>query len=71
MLQPVPAETAPQLNPTLGFSDEECQAMQRAIINLFGHWKLSDSEAVVLLGGISLKTYRRWRSGEYRSARRL
>ena len=65
MLQPVSDLQAPQLEHSEGFSEAECQAMQRAILKLFGHWKLTDAEAVILLGGVSLKTYRRWRAGEY------
>lgn len=65
MLQPVSSENAPPLDFEDGFSDEECHAMQRAVLKLFEHWGLTDAEAVILLGGISLKTYRRWRSQEY------
>ena len=65
MLQPISTNAAPPLLSDTGFSEDECQAMQRAILKLFGHWGLTDAEAVVLLGGVSLKTYRRWRTGEY------
>lgn len=64
MLQPVRIENAPLPDPSLGFSDEECQAMQRAIVKLFAHWELTDADAIVLLGGMSLKTFRRWRAGD-------
>ena len=65
MLQPVSSETVPPLVIEGDFSEEECHAMQRATLKLFEHWGLTDAEAVILLGGISLKTYRRWRAGEY------
>jgi uncharacterized protein (DUF2384 family) len=47
------------------FSEEEIQAMQRAVINLFGRWEIADSEAVTLLGGIEKRTYQRWKFGEF------
>lgn len=48
-----------------GYSSEELQAMQRAMLNLFGRWGVSDINASVILGGISAKTYRRWKDGDY------
>ena len=47
------------------FSEEESQAMQRAVINLFDHWGLNDEQAATLLGGIAPRTYQRWKTGEY------
>lgn len=43
----------------------EAQAMQRAIINLFERWKLTENEAAILLGGINPRTFHRWKKGEY------
>lgn len=43
----------------------EAQAMQRAIIKLFELWKLTESEAAILLGGVNPRTYHRWKKGEY------
>lgn len=45
------------------FSDDEVRAMQRAVIKLFAHWGLSDDEAAVLLGRISVRTWQRWKAG--------
>lgn len=42
----------------------EAQSMQRAVIRLFEHWGLSDEQAVVLLGDIATRTYRRWKTGQ-------
>ena len=42
----------------------EVQAMQRAVINLFNRWGLTDEEAVTLLGGIVTRTYGRWKAGD-------
>lgn len=45
-------------------SDEEGAAAARAVVNLFGRWRLTDAEARTLLGGISQATYTRWKRGE-------
>ncbi len=42
----------------------EAQAMQRAVINLFDRWQLTDDQAATLLGGIVTRTYSRWKAGE-------
>lgn len=55
--------TPPPLSDT--YSPEENQAMQRAVIVLFERWGLTDAQAGTLLGGISAKTFSRWRKGEY------
>ena len=38
--------------------------MARAVVTLFDLWGLSDAQAVVLLGGISSRTWARWKSGQ-------
>ncbi len=43
----------------------EAHAMQRAVINLFERWKLTETEAATLLGGVNPRTYHRWKKGEY------
>ena len=53
-----PAPQAPEV------SREEAQAMQRAVVNLFTRWELGDDEACILLGGIGLRTFARWKAGE-------
>ena len=45
-------------------TDEEGEAMARAAVNLFRHWGITDAEACVLLGGVSKRTYARWKDGE-------
>ena len=50
------------------FSDEETRAMQRAVVNLFDLWEVTDSEACVLLGGIGARTYARWKTGQFGKA---
>lgn len=49
--------------PIAGFSDAEERAMQRAAINLFDRWELTDGEAATLLGDISVRTFQRWKDG--------
>lgn len=61
MFQVVPhteaAPTAPQI------TEHEAAAMARAVIRLFTHWELSDAQARNILGGLSTRTYARWKSG--------
>lgn len=62
MLRPVESSPPP---PADGFSPEEAAAMQRAVLALMARWGVRDEDAARLLGGLSVKTYRRWRGGEY------
>lgn len=63
-MQLVAIKSAPP-PPALRFSDAEVQAMQRAVIRLFDHWGVTDAQAAVLLGDIAVRTYQRWKQGEY------
>lgn len=54
----VPTDAAPVI------TDEEGAAMARAVVNLFRRWGITDAEACVLLGGVSKRTYARWKDGE-------
>ncbi|MEM7570447.1 MAG: MbcA/ParS/Xre antitoxin family protein [Pseudomonadota bacterium] len=45
-------------------TDEEGAAMARAAVNLFRHWCVTEAQACVLLGGISKRTYARWKEGD-------
>lgn len=51
--------------PAFAVPDEEAQAMQRAMIRLFDRWGITDSEAGVLLGDVSPRTFQRWKVGQY------
>ncbi len=53
--------TRPQ---TVQVSQAEAAAMMRAAFNLFRHWKVTDSQARVLLGQPSPSTFYRWKRGE-------
>ncbi len=57
-----PIDRPPAAHPV---DDAEAQALQRAVIRLFGHWQLSDNEASILLGDISARTFQRWKAGQY------
>lgn len=48
-----------------GYTRREAEAMQRAVTEIFARWGVSDADAATILGGISSKTFRRWRKGEY------
>ncbi|WP_082825749.1 MbcA/ParS/Xre antitoxin family protein [Pseudovibrio axinellae] len=39
--------------------------MQRAVINLFDRWQLTDEQASTLLGDIATRTYQRWKVKQY------
>ncbi len=60
-LQPV-ATRAPDFVPDQ-ITDEEGNAMLRAVLNLFGKWDITDEEAAVLLD-LPVRTYRRWKAGQ-------
>ena len=65
MLKLVQTDQALSANASDGYSEEETEAMQRAVLALFRHWGVTDEKATVLLGGISVNTLRRWRTGHY------
>lgn len=44
-------------------TDEEAGALVRTTVNLFKVWNLSDAEACTLLGGMSSRTWARWKDG--------
>ena len=53
-----PANTA---SPAI--SDDEADALARTTVNLFKAWSLTDAEACSLLGGMSARTWARWKDG--------
>lgn len=44
-------------------TDEEAGALARTTVNLFKVWNLSDADACILLGGMSSRTWARWKDG--------
>jgi len=53
------------IDPGTNYSEEEIRAMQRTVMNIFTKWDVTDVDAATILGGISAKTYRRWKAGDY------
>ncbi len=45
-------------------SDAEAAAMARAVVNLFAKWDITDAQAALLLGGLSARTWARWKVGD-------
>ena len=62
MLQEIPQTGAEPHNPEI--TPDEAHAAARAVRNLFARWDLTDEEACQILGGLSLRTYARWKKGE-------
>lgn len=54
----VPPVDGPRVSPA------EIRAMQRAVINLFDRWGLTDEQAATLLGDIATRTFQRWKAGD-------
>ncbi|MXP27081.1 DUF2384 domain-containing protein [Altererythrobacter indicus] len=62
MLLEIPRTQAEPDNPAI--TQEEAAAAARAIVVLFGHWGVTDEEACQILGGLSLRSYARWKKGD-------
>ena len=58
-------ETTPVPPSGSTYGEDEVRAMQRTIVNIFDRWRVSDVDASTVLGGISAKTFRRWKDGEF------
>ena len=54
----------PKVPPVPQFTPAEVQAMQRAFVNLAARWQITDEQAAVLMGDISVRTFRRWKAGD-------
>ncbi|PWW00114.1 uncharacterized protein DUF2384 [Hoeflea marina] len=61
-LQPVIA-TPTQADSAI--TEAEAGALARTVVNLFRAWALSDAEACTLLGGMSPRTWARWKDGGF------
>jgi len=62
LLQPIEASPIERTD-SATITDAEAAALARACVNLFKAWKLSDAEATTLLGGLSTRTWARWKDG--------
>ena len=47
------------------FSDAETLAMQKAMVNLAERWGLTNDQAATLLGGMSTRTFGRWKAHDF------
>ncbi|MBY8825169.1 MbcA/ParS/Xre antitoxin family protein [Sphingomonas colocasiae] len=61
MLALKPVDTTPQAFRADPITQEEGEAMFRAVLNLFGKWNVTDDQAAALLD-MPLRTYRRWKA---------
>lgn len=50
-------------------SDAETSAMLRAFFNLAKHWALGNQEGRNLLGSPTVRTYARWKAGQFEPSR--
>ena len=62
MLQELPRTRADMETPVI--TAAEASAMARAVLRLFENWRVSDAEARDILGGLSARTFARWKAGE-------
>lgn len=58
-----PVVSTPFNSTSLEITDLEAEALTRTTINLFNAWKLTDAQARTLLGGLSARTWARWKDG--------
>jgi hypothetical protein len=61
MLALQPVDTTPQAFRADPITQEEGEAMFRAVLNLFGKWSVTDDQAAALLD-MPVRTYRRWKA---------
>jgi uncharacterized protein (DUF2384 family) len=62
-LQPIAATPFASESPAI--SEAEAGALARTTVNLFKAWTLSDAEARTLLGGMSPRTWARWKDRNF------
>ncbi|MCX8293040.1 MbcA/ParS/Xre antitoxin family protein [Phyllobacterium sp. 0TCS1.6A] len=62
-MQLQPIESTPSSKSSAEITEEEAGALARTAVNLFNAWKLTDSQACTLLGGLSARTWARWKEG--------
>ncbi len=62
MLQEIPRTVASPEVPKV--TTAESEAMARAVVKLFEKWRLNDGDAREILGGLSARTYARWKAGD-------
>ncbi|MDZ7602554.1 MAG: antitoxin Xre-like helix-turn-helix domain-containing protein [Hoeflea sp.] len=58
-------DSEPSVEYDANYGEDEIRAMQRTVMNIFARWGVTDVDAATILGGISPKTYRRWKAKDY------
>jgi hypothetical protein len=58
-----PIASTPANTGSAEITDAEAGALVRTTINLFNVWKLTDAQSCTLLGGLSGRTWSRWKDG--------
>ena len=61
-LQPI--ASTPFNRTSAEITDFEAGALARTTVNLFNAWKLTEAQACTLLGGLSARTWARWKEGK-------
>lgn len=61
-LQPIASTLADPSSAEI--TEPEADALVRTTVNLFNAWKLTDAQAATLLGGLSARTWSRWKEGK-------
>ncbi|WP_312944623.1 antitoxin Xre-like helix-turn-helix domain-containing protein [Agrobacterium sp.] len=61
LLQPIVSTLADTSSAEI--TDAEAGALARTTVDLFNAWKLTDAQACTLLGGLSARTWARWKEG--------
>jgi uncharacterized protein (DUF2384 family) len=62
-MQLQPISVTPFEHGSTEISDSEAAALARTTVNLFNAWKITDAQACTLLGGLSPRTWARWKEG--------
>lgn len=62
-MQLQPISVTPFESGSTEISDREAAALARTTVNLFNAWKITDAQACTLLGGLSPRTWARWKEG--------
>ncbi len=60
-LQPIASTPADAMSAEI--TDAEAAALARTTVNLFKVWDITDAQACTLLGGVSARTWARWKEG--------
>jgi uncharacterized protein (DUF2384 family) len=63
VMQLQPISSTPFNRASTEITDVEAEALARTTVNLFNAWKLTDAQACTLLGGLSARTWARWKEG--------